>query len=62
MWIKTTKGALVNADLAETIEYDSDHNVTQAWIGDRNCVLADGNQIPTIATAIMNNKTFVGVQ
>lgn len=62
MWIKTTKGALVNADLAETIEYNPDHDATIAWIGDTCCMLSEGDSTPTIATAIMTNKTFVGVQ
>lgn len=62
MWIKTTSGALVNADRAETIYYDPEDNVTKAYIGDSFCEIAEGDVVPTIISGIMNVRRVVGVQ
>ena len=62
MWIKTITGSLLNADRAETIYYDPEDDNTKAYIGDKFCVIAEGDVTPTLVTAIMNDRNFVGVQ
>ena len=62
MWIKTTSGALLNAELAETIVYDEEDNTTKAYIGDASCEIAEGDVVPLITSAIIKNLHFVGVR
>ena len=62
MWIKTTAGALLNSDRAETIEYDPDYDFTRAWIGSNYCVIAEGDVVPLITSAIIKNQNYLGVQ
>lgn len=61
MWIKTISGALLNANLAETIMFDEEDNLTKACIGNYCCVIAEGNVIPAIATAIRKQTDYLGV-
>jgi len=62
MWIKTTAGALLNADKAETIVYDPEDNTTKAYIGDAFCEIAEGDIVPLITSAIIKNMNYVGVR
>ena len=64
MWIKTQAGVLVNTDTFSCMTYDSDANQT---IGKNDhdyhdyAVLAEGNVIPQIITAIRRGDNYLGV-
>lgn len=61
MWIKTTAGALLNLDLAETVEYDEEDNCTKAWIRESCCVISEGDVRPVIISAILRHENYVRV-
>lgn len=52
MWIKTDgRGALVNTDALDCIDYDERHDVTKGYDNGGSCIIAKGN----ILTQIFEN-------
>ena len=60
MWIKTATGELLNTEHVMSIDYVDGY--TRVMLSDSKIyIISEYDVTQIIATAIMNNKTFVGV-
>lgn len=64
MWIRTSRGIILNSDLIEVIKYNDDTDTTRAYVqGDENAfyILAEGDITERIANALSRNANYVEV-
>lgn len=62
MWIRTTKGVLVNTDRATSILYDSAKGITKVWTATGAIFIAIGDATTQIAEALARGTKVMEVR
>lgn len=63
MWIKTDgRGALVNTDALDWIDYDERYDVTKGYNGDESWIISKGNTVNLVFANLRMGKPTMEVE